>query len=382
MRIKIINKIIVTIAIFTLISAPSIKIFYSSVIINLIPLFFLLFYYFTNINNLFKRKSNKKAIFVYSISIVVFLLYFLFGRYSVIDADVLFRYTFLITVLFLLSSLVDFVNKKMLIGMIISWAILISTLKLFEKLSYSSDLGQTYLTVGLPMGAGLTASLILLFFSKKKFFSYEKILILICSGIILTGLLFSRGRSNLLYPLFVFVFTVGGAILYNKSFRLKYLFFISLILFFAVSFITSNAYNSDFTSLNRLSASSVDISEEDRLMKWTKSFDYILDYPFFGYGVDSSYYLIGNYPHNIFIELALSFGIPVFILFFIFIMKYLIAYIRQFSIEKMSLEMLCIGAIGMYFFVSWNTSFDLGTSYIPLSLILLFKIYSYEYRKK
>jgi len=364
------DQITATLAMFILVSSPSVKVFYSSTLINISALVLLLFVYFRNMQEVVALRFNRKIFSYYLISVLLFFSYLLFGKNSLQDFEGIFRYIYLLTSLYLVASLDKYILHKQLIWGIVAWGLLIGVLKLVNLLNYSGA-GQTYLTVGLPMGAGLTGALMTFAYTKESVLSRRRLLSLVAIIVIMSALLISRGRSNILYPAVVFIITLGCNFFFNKKERLKYaviMIFTAIMTIFSLGALMSN---NEYKSINRLTESVGNVEEEARYAKWVRSIQLISENPF-GYGVDSCYELIGNYPHNIFIEITLSFGVIIFILFLVFVTGFFRAFTNVFSKIPLEPGLITVGAIAIYFFLSWNTSFDLGTAYIPLSLMLLF----------
>ena len=366
-----INQIIATTATFILVSSPSLKIFYSSQLINIIALALLLVVYFRNIQRILNINLNRRFFSFYLIAILIFFTYLLFGKNSVQDFEGIFRYLYCLTALFLLASLNQYVIEGKLGWMIVGWGTLIAVLRVLGLLQYNSELGQTYLTAGLPMGAALAGALMLFSYSKENVLSFKRLLPLIAIIVILSALLISRGRSNVLYPIVVFVITLGCVFFFNKRERLKYGLIIIVTGVVAGLFLGDMTSDAEYKSLNRLSQSAENLEGEERYVKWGNTIQLISANPF-GYGVDACYDLIGNYPHNIFLEIALSYGIIIVILFLVFVFRFVRSFAKVFSRHPLNSDTITLGSIGLYFFFTWNTSFDLPTSYIPLSIMILF----------
>jgi O-antigen ligase len=85
-----------------------------------------------------------------------------------------------------------------------------------------------------------------------------------------------------------------------------------------------------------------------------------------GYGLNSSFSLIGYYPHNIFLEIMLSCGIIGFIIFLIILAIYFYKF-KLAILDRFYSLPLCM--MSLYIFLLWNISYDLSRSYVPLGII-------------
>lgn len=354
---------------FILISTPSIKVLYSNPIINLIPLLFLaLVFAGACTKPIVIGRAGELAIRLLLIFTFLFYLYFAFAPYSFHDYDNFFRYAFFFLALFFVVILHKWLNINIVLNLIVFWAVIVAVLRLTGSLSLDASKGQTYLTVGLPMGAGLTALLISIAQLKSRKL-WVWVFHILGISFIITTLLLSRGRSNLLFPLIVLVSFLFAMMFLNKKFRRKSFWLSILLSIIGIMVYSEISGSEEYKAFERINSSFDNADEESRLKIWIPVANLILRNPF-GYGVDSYEYLLWNYPHNIFLEITLSLGI-LGLIFLLTILTLFVKSVKRELINPSDNRLLIFAFTGGYFFLSWNTSFDFATAYVPLGMILV-----------
>lgn len=354
---------------FLLVSTPSIKVLYSNPIINLIPLsLFVLVFACVSVKPIPIGGTGKLAIRLLFVFAALFYLYFAFAPYSFQDYDNFLRYAFFFLALFLVVALHKWLSIKIVLNLVILWAVIIALLRLTGNLSLDASKGQTYLTVGLPMGAGLTTLLVSLVQLKNKnlwvwFFHVLGI------SFIITTLLLSRGRSNLLFPLVILLLFLFATMLLNRKFRRRSIWLSIILAGIGIIVYSEISGNEEYKAFERINSSIDNADEESRLNIWIPVANLILTNPF-GYGVDSYEYLLWNYPHNIFLEVTLSLGI-FGLAALLGILTLFLKSVKNELVNYKDNKLLIFAFTAGYFFLSWNTSFDFATAYVPLGMILI-----------
>src|SRR5690606_37042694 len=79
------------------------------------------------------------------------------------------------------------------------------------------------------------------------------------------------------------------------------------ILIFGAVFVLMR-FSTELTLLERLEATSSEDREEPRTAIWMKTIE-LISQNWLGYGANSYRQLMGSYPHNVFLETFLSFGV-------------------------------------------------------------------------
>lgn len=361
--------LLTTLATFVLVSIPSIKLFFSTPIINLIPLLLFGLVYLSIYNSSLSPKYNIKGYYV--IVVLLFFtfcvgVYFVLGSYSEISLASFFDYFYYFCILYFIVLLSPNVDPKLFLKLVIIWALFLAFYNLTIGFSLDRTKGQNYLTYGLPVGAGLTAGLVSIIGSKNW---RERKPFLLISAFLFVGLLVSRGRASLIFPILTSTIYLLTTIFYGRGDKWKkILIFVCFGLFFYAGVLLLLQFSVELTLLNRLEATSSDDREEPRMAIWVKTVELISE-NFLGYGVNSYQKLIGSYPHNIFLESLLSFGIFGFLIILVLACMFLYSLIK--SVSKQDMLTVKLGFLGLYFFLCWNISYDLTTSYIPISLMIL-----------
>tara|TARA_Y100000991_G_C21961655_1_gene344779 strand:- start:288 stop:1469 length:1182 start_codon:yes stop_codon:yes gene_type:complete len=370
-----------TTGLFVIISSPSLKLIYSSQIINLIGLFLLLTPLFFKFNFL-RYVSNYNSKFFYSLFFILllFLGYFAMFEFSNLQYVTFFRYFYWIASLTLIVLNSRYINVKWLINLILYWSITLAFLKIFELLNPDRSLGQHYLTIGLPLGAGLTVILIT-FFNQKNHGYTRKLFHFLSLILIIYALLISMGRSNIIFPFFTLFCFLLIRIAFGLN-RLKSFFFVCFFVGLISGFYYYIELNSiDFQLVKRMGDLNNDDSSYLRVLFWKRALGLFTE-NIFGLGVESHQNLFGVYPHNIFIEVLFSFGIIGGLLVASFVISFFRYLIKISIMGEKNEKDLNLGYLGVFFFISWNTSFDFATSYIPFGVMLLFCVKSNSFKNK
>jgi len=354
-----------------MVSTPSIKIIYSSPLINFISIFLFLFviaiaYKYTKIGMSVLSTRIFLAIFFFAL---IFNVYYVLMPKSFIGGENVFRYFYFFLSLFLVILCRNYINISLVTKLIVLWAIIISLLKITGNLHLRTALGQTYLTAGLPMGAGLTIIIFNIILRRWRNM-FELSLNALALAIVSFGLILSQGRSNLIYPFAVLALYFLLTVSFSKKQRLK-----NVIVFALLACIISVAYmnlaeSNEYMVFNRLNRVVESVEEESRYSIWAKTLDLILANPF-GYGVDSYRYFLTNYPHNIFLEVTLSLGIIGLSFLGFLLYSFFKSLKNGIYMQQVYQNEILLGFISLYFFLAWNTSFDFATAYIPISMIIL-----------
>lgn len=359
--------------IFIILNIPSLKLIYSSSIINiaaLLGLYFAGFWKHYSYNQLILMNSSKKLfMFLWFVFWLVLFYAGFWSTGSVLSLKLVIRYLivyFLVIGGLLFTQLEDI---KKIINLQIVWGSLLSILLLTVGISLNRELGQNYLTIGVPIAGSLLASFGYFLWNKKPNKLFFLIAIIVLNVASLSSL---PGRSPILFPVIIIVIYT----LYFLYLSIKYKTFSlskltnKLILIFSiilVSFYIAINTLSDFW-LSRFNRMLYSPEEESRIDLYEPSIDAIFKNPF-GYGLNEAEAIIGFYPHNIFLEVFISGGIIAILFLLLIILVY------GFSLNQgtqKNLDLFLMSMVTNYFFMVWNISFDLGSSYLPFTGIAIF----------
>jgi O-antigen ligase len=370
-----------TIGLFLTLSSPSLKLIYSSPVINLLgPIFLLLLFFFKfDFLKIVLFYDFRFCLAIFFI-LFLFLFYFLFFEFSNIEYLTFFRYIYWVISLLLIVINSRYINVKLIINLILYWSITLAVLKILGMLNPSRELGQHYLTIGLPLGAGLTI-LLINFVNPREHNFARKLFNFFLFIIIIYALLISHGRSNLIYPFItLFIFAIFRFFFSSGKFKALSLIGLFFLIIFSVYYYIeiNNIY---FPFIERMSVLSSDESSYIRMNSWKRALELFQDH-IFGLGIEAHQVLFLIYPHNIFIEVLFSFGIlGGFILVYFLIVFFRLLIKTSISGENCK-KNLNLGFLGLYFFISWNSSFDFVTSYIPFGTMFLFCLKSNFFNNK
>lgn len=349
---------------FLIFNAPSLKIFLGSELINIIGVIGL---WITGViiyrNKLTITKHQIYFLVTFSILWILLILSGIFGIEGYVDNKIFIQYLglyFSVVGILLFNSYND-ISKFVFLQ--VSWAILITTFNFMGIINLNKDLGNHYLTVGVPIATGLICvfGLIIMGTNKKQQF-----LMLFISIYLIFGLTSLNGRSPILFSLAIIICFYIWISIRQKSFKKKIRKLISFLLLFTIGYNVLLNTLSD-TWINRFLRIFSSSDEESREGIYNKAYNLFIEMPF-GYGINAHDRILGHYPHNIILELLLSGGIIALLLFIILILLFIKIMIKT-SVPGSYL--IVMSMITVYFLMTWNVSFNLTSSYLPFGSIAL-----------
>jgi O-antigen ligase len=229
---------------------------------------------------------------------------------------------------------------------------------------YSS--AQHYGTVATPIGASL-----IMFFSYAVFTkSRLKGFLLTSPFIILLLLALSLlpGRSGPLFAGFAFLVIILIDIFYTNPFSRRvlktgfYLLIGLLVLYFYQNY-------SSPRQAHRMHRLFTEIGSERRTPLLLDTVHKIIDNPM-GYGMGSSMRIVGFYPHNMFLESMLEFGILPTLVFFLVVIVYPIQ-LFVLAIKNKDQLLLSISVLILYLFLIFSVSYSVAHMYMCFSVVSL-----------
>ncbi|WP_334062895.1 O-antigen ligase family protein [Limimaricola cinnabarinus] len=255
-------------------------------------------------------------------------------------------------------------SARWLAILLLIWGSFIAVYQVVIGIDYDRSLGQHYLTVSLPIGISLTGAMVTLLAGRIKVFQF--IILLGLAGVHLISLATLFSRSALIYPpiaaSLVFILSIASRRaplnVLRQGWRILFVALISLPFTGAI----------EFKQLNRLT----DLSNFEDELRWrifVEAAEHIQQSPFFGHGVDASSALIGVYSHNIFLEVALTGGLILFMPFLAIMVIYTMSAKNIIARAEIDSTPLILLGMSLFALLQWNTSFDLLTSYVPLVLV-------------
>jgi len=242
------------------------------------------------------------------------------------------------------------------------WALVLALLWLLGLIQPSRDLGQHYLTIGLPVGMGMTLAIVNVLAVQKNGSRLVSGLVALVSLLALSSLL---GRSPLLVSaatiILVFLQRTRGLRPVQAGVAVAALAAIGWSAWVLLKVLARDALLSRFASLF------LTIGDEPRLYYYSGSIELLSRFPWgLGFrGIESE---LGSYPHNIFLDVATTGGLPALAIFFWVAWQVTRAALRT---KRSATDQMAL-AMSVYALLMWNVSFDLSSAYVPLTATLVF----------
>jgi O-antigen ligase len=349
---------------FVIVCSPSIKIIYSSMILNIMPLVAVLFYI------LVPRKITKINHYVtptlYATCLIILLLFLV--RFDLASYDSL-KLLFILVTLFVYSLVINERILKVGMSFMVMWSLILSLLQLSSNISLNVELGQNYTTLATPIGLGLVIVSSLLWFSNSRIFN--KIVFLVLSLLYLITLASLVNRSAILINILL-INILFLAFLYNHKYKFRILF-IYIVCLTAVGTLLMMYFDDLFSSyqVDRLERLIFNIENEPRVQIYQRAIDLIVQSPLWGYGSGNERAIFdGFYPHNIFLSILLMGGVVLFIPFTFIVICFLYECLSTFKASNKNTLRLALVSASLYLFFQWNLSAGVDSIHIPLIMML------------
>uniref|UniRef100_A4SDV2 O-antigen polymerase n=1 Tax=Chlorobium phaeovibrioides (strain DSM 265 / 1930) TaxID=290318 RepID=A4SDV2_CHLPM len=354
---------------FVVLNAPSLKAFMPSMGINVAPLFLMLLYAIVK-GNSGLDKARKLYILLLT---MFFALLFLSGLFHGVKS---FSYIFLLKYLVVWVSMVVsalLVTKKS-VEYFLFIVVFFGVIMAFLVLRKSGDISDlNYLQIGHPIAISLIVTSVFFFKSQVSFF---KLILLLFIGYLFLALMSLYGRSPILFPIIVLVLLPILKVFWDN----KFLFLVVISFVFISGRIVANLilFSLPEHISNRVLRMIENPGDEPRFELWGRALDYIYLNPF-GYGLESSWHLLGYTPHNFILEVLLSSGIVGLVPYLVLLMIWF--YLGLKSLNCGAFAVAIFGA-SLYYFLRFQVGGAIGSSYDFFILILLTISYSGFSRKE
>ena len=351
--------------IFLLVATPSLKgMLYESSILNFLPLILLIVVILMNKG---KAPIYNRLNFAVVPSFLSFLLLSFFVSLTLFGNPIIEDFIKVILILLVtifLPLTVTFKSLQISFSFLFLWGVFLCVKKVFFVMIFTDNFH--YLTVGYPIAIMIIISFYKFFFNKKLMLKIFYFSFIIFGFFTLLTLI---GRSPIIFPLFLIllflIFNFFKEIFtFNISKIIIYLFtFICILLVF--TYVINNYIDpyllGRFLNLLEGSDSRSDAVYLPAIKAITSNF--------FGYGLGSSTHLIGFYPHNIFLEIALDTGFLGVVFFISILLK---GYKNSIKIINMKNEtFIILVSIFWLTFLFWNVSYGLSSAYALFSFLSL-----------
>lgn len=353
--------------------APSIKLIYSTSIINVLPVLVLL------LLTVLRKKIDLRIFYTPIVSTLLLftIIVLIQGILSLSSAS-----NDYFKILFIWFSLwLSYLNAsqdalKIFSRMVVIWGAGLSAYQLIFGINFNASLGQTYLTLSLPIGAALSISLVNLFISRhtllwRLFYLATAMLLLLALGSLL-----SRGALLLSFGTFFCIYSLS--ILFDKNIsRLKKMTVTIAISSLTFLFFMFVDYFLNERQLDRIVRLADNIEDEPRIHLYIKAVEFFMDNPFLGGGLSASEKLYnGGYPHNIFLDIAIHTGLLGLIVFFMFLLVFLVQFVLSLKNRSRDPYSITLYTLAFFLFLQWNISFGFDAVHIPILSMLIACKYS------
>lgn len=355
-------------AVFFLVSAPSLKLLGVGNAPNLLALVCLVLNVIFSGRMVISRRRYHIMVWVGLILVMLFLASVPVA--SLWTGKLLFKFIFLLAVLILLPLSFNINCVPYLIFLLSLWAAFLSWWQILYGVPMSREIGQNYLTLSMPIALSLSLMQGLVFFSKSSI--GIKVLALGSTLLNLMALSTIISRSGLIHPAIVFIGSMSLLIFVSRNLTLgkKLIYLTGVVLTLALGLYYAINYM-DWAAMYRIQHLS-DIDDQSRTIIYNKSMGYIAGAPWMGYGIPMIPILYdGVYPHNIFLEVMVSGGILPLLLMIGFVINFLRNYLVCFRSNLTDINCVALFTGAMFLFLQWNTSFSFLDSYIPLSMMII-----------
>lgn len=366
---------------FFILNLPSIKLLYSSEIVNILAIIALGFTYFLNSSKILIGKTRITCFAIFTLFWMILLVYGFVGSDAVVNNLVLLRYA---SAYFTIIGLIFFIKEKDLPKIIfwqITWGTILSIYQINYGFNFDKLEGIHYNTVAIPMTGSLLIILGLIFFTKnivrKK---NDKFILWTCLLLNVLSITTLEGRGPLIFSLLVLIVFVlykvnwGFFFKGRNSLKILRVVLITFILVY-IGFINLQTKLSEW-GLERYYRLFYNIQQEPRIQLYQGAIRAIIENPL-GYGLNAAEQLIGFYPHNIFLEILISAGIIGLIPFLILVALYI--HKMKNTVKKSSYH-VPFAMMSLYLFFTWNISFELASSYMCIGSMVIVICTSNNYK--
>ncbi len=244
----------------------------------------------------------------------------------------------------------------------VAWSILVAVLHLTVGIDYKDE-GQHYLTVGVPLAAGLVSAFVIFIFTKKI---KVKALMMASAVLMILALTMLIGRTPVLFS-FMTILMFWLLVIVKSSSLLEGLRKILLLVATGAALLAVLVANLSDYWLSRLQRMS-NVEDEPRYQIYKRAIELVIGDPL-GYGLNSAEFLVGHYPHNIVLELLISAGALAVVIFAV-----LLAVFGSSVWQGMDTRsyVVALALIAIYYLLTWNVSFNLTSAYMPLGAMAAF----------
>lgn len=357
---------------------PSIKLIYSSSLINVAAFLLIFGYVFFNFRYI-PSKDKKLLLGAWSIFSAILLSLVFYGPFSNEAFMDVTDYFYLVFVIYLILAVSSYDLLKKVGILIFLWGLFVALWQIGFGIATNSELGQHYLTVSMPLGAAL-AYAIRFFFSLNETFK-QRLFFAGAAATIFFALTLLLSRSAFIFNALILSAFLFSFVFINKNTSFGYKIFSVVLLCLISSGVYFFVFDQiEFRQFDRMVRLLEDAESESRMTSlYLPALSYISDRPILGYGMGASKGLYGNYPHNIFLEILSIGGLLLLLPFLMIFAMFLGAVFSIFKKHLSNPHMVGGVAFSLFLFLQFNSSFALVNSYIPIGAMVLLIVGFYDY---
>ncbi|MFG6661053.1 O-antigen ligase family protein [Sulfitobacter sp. 915] len=355
------SSVYVTIAGASVFMLPGIKFFMFSSLPNLLVLTCLLILASFKLRRISLNLFQVRALVTLVFCLLIFLVS-AFNSHISVTFETLARFLTAWLILFLIIILAQTINFSQLASLLLSWSVFISVIYLFGIITVSGAGNLSYLNLAMQVCIGIALA------SGRLSFSKHKLLHLILTLFLFMVLLTLASRGALLAAAVVLVinFTI---LLVAAIKRMTLKLFGTLAVLLVAVRLASTRLGGHVNEYLLYKILEVELTETSRYWVYTEAIKAFASHPF-GLGFQGYKAVLGYYPHNLYLEVGLDFGVVGLAVAGIVTLKFLFDYFcAVFSFSAGSLE---LGSFAISMLIIWQFSFDLGSAYMVFGAIILF----------
>ena len=353
------------VAIFVLFSTPSIKLYLYTEAINGVPLAL----FAASLLLKPPHAVSQARLSGLMLGLMLFAVLFFFGAYNSASLDLvaLVKYAILCVLCIAVCLTADRKALGTAAWLIAGWGTVLAVVQLGHGITLDRSLGQNYLTLGYALGCSALIGLMAAAAARSR---PTRILGLACALLSLAAAATLLGRGPILFPLIVFLGYLAVNTVVAPS-PAKVVVRVAVLLAGAVAvayyFAVLAQAEGMLSRLMRLA----DLAEEPRIAEdYLPALRAIAEQPL-GIGLEAHQRVIGAYPHNIFLELFMSGGALAVLLFLVLSGLFFRRFVAV-SRDRVDLGAKCMFLLTVYYFLVWNASFDLASTYALLPMMIYF----------
>ena len=363
-----------------LVNLPSVKFMALTRLLNVLVIVSLLACLFARVFVLRERISigRTRQVFLCAFGLLIYFLLLsgLIGARAVADWTEVGRILSLLVAVPVVLTAIRPSDVRVFLIAQAGWSVGVALWQMTYGFTVRGDIGLHYLNLGVGIAGGLVVLGGAAIFDRRLSLRLLSVIgMLICFG----GLLRLYGRAPIFFSSFVVVlFAVASSVVRGSSLsRVARLAVVASIVTIGVvqgiGYLSKNWYG-----WRRIENALYAPQQEPRIEILQRSFGVLMERPVFGSGLNAAETVLGYYPHNIFLDVAISAGLPALACLIV-----LLVILGRATIAALwgPVEVAAPAMLAVYYFMTWNVSFTIGNSYVLFGAMAIV-VAIFEHRKK